>query len=322
MKIDSTTEVPTDIGEYQKFVAAGGLNANAAKPSTSSEAGENHAGTESDSETDRQTQGKEPHQKKSGFQRRVDKLNQKLGAKDAEIADLRKQLEARGNGATAKTGDAKQDADKPAGEKKESTAAEKPQQKDFETYDEYIEALTDWKTEQALLKREQSKQADQQKQTAEEQTKAVLDAHAARVDEAKTRYADWDKAFEGMTDSSFTDAIMVAIFESDHGPDITYHLAKHRDELARIAALSPIRQAAEIGKIETRFAKADDSDDDAGGKADEKPEPKPKPRVTQAPAPAKPLKGKGTGDDPMPDPSDFEAYEAWSRRQAAAGKKR
>jgi len=35
-----------------------------------------------------------------------------------------------------------------------------------------------------------------------------------------------------------------------------------------------------------------------------------------------PLGGKGGADDAMPDPKDFAAYSAWSKRQAAKGIKR
>lgn len=125
--------------------------------------------------------------------------------------------------------------------------------------------------------------------------------------------------------------MVVFIFESDHGPDVTYFLAKHRDELARIAALSPIRQASELGKIEAKVQAELAPEKKPGEEEEEEEEPPPaaaKPaekrtNASKAPPPAKPIGGvSGKGSDEMPDPSNFVAYEAWSRRQAAKNAKR
>lgn len=316
-------EVPTDIAEYEKFVADGGNDASAAKQTTPSDAAaktDDETGT--DSETEQQVQ-----KKKSGFQRRVTRLNREIGERDAKIADLERRL-----GASAATKTTPDEAVKATPAKAEpAKQADKPKLEDFETYEEYSEALIDWKTEAKLAARE-TQAAERAEATAEENKgKAVMDAHNARVDEAKTRYdgADglppWGTAFDGLNDNSFTDAMVVGIFESEFGPDISYHLATNRDELARIAKLSPVRQAAEIGKIEARFQKEadadDDGEDDAPVKAVAERAAPAKPRVTQAPPPARPLKGKAGGEDAMPDPKDFAAYERWAKRKAASAHK-
>jgi hypothetical protein len=313
-------EIPTDIAEYEKYVADGGNLSKKEHAPAAANTKTSDAPAKTDDETDPETE--QQHQKKkSGFQRRVTRLNREIGERDAKIADLERRLGA--SGATKTVPD---EGVKPAPVKAEPAkpAADKPKLEDFTTYEEYSEALIDWKTEAKLAARE-TQAAERAEATAEQNAgKAVMDAHNARVDEAKTRYDDWGTAFDGLNDKSFTDAMVVGIFESEFGPDISYALATNRDELARIAKLSPVRQAAEIGKIEARFQKEadadDDGEDDAPARKPERAEPaaKAKPRVTQAPAPAKPLKGKSGGEDAMPDPKDFAAYERWAKRKAAA----
>ena len=51
-----------------------------------------------------------------------------------------------------------------------------------------------------------------------------------------------------------TSAMAEAIAESDVGPQVAYYLGKNRDEAARIAGLSPLAAAREIGRIEARLA--------------------------------------------------------------------
>ena len=133
--------------------------------------------------------------------------------------------------------------------------------------------------------------------------------------------------------------MVVFIFESERGPDVTYYLATHRDELERIRKLSPLRQAAALGRIEDALPATGDKGDDKDEKEDEgdkgakpaenddheddnEPQPKRKSGASKAPPPVKPLGGKGGADDAMPDPKDFVAYAAWAKRQAAKGVKR
>lgn len=329
-------EVPKDLSEYKQFVADGGHEHNEKiLGKDAAVAAAKAAGILPDSEPG------ETQEPKNNFARRVGRLQRKIGERDARIADLEKRLSAAPapNGAAAPASNgaapakAAAPAQKPAAGGEDKKTPPRPVETDFKTYGDFIEALTDWKTDRKLEAADEKRKTDARTAEAETKTKTITDAHNARVDEAKTRYADWDAAFKGLDDNSFTDPMVVFIFESDKGPDVTYYLATHRDELERIRALSPLRQAAALGKIEDQFTgtddtadKTDDEEEDADKKpppAKKEPEPKPQPkRVSTAPPPAKPLGGKGGADDPMPDPKDFKAYEAWAKRQAARGAKR
>ena len=334
---DGLRDIPADIGEYNKFVKDGGLahNEKILKRDAATEAAR--------AEGILPEEGEQEHKPRNPFQRRVTGLQRKIGERDQKIRDLEERLKATAatepNGAAAAP--AKREAAEPAAEKPrvngEAKTPPKPKEDDFKTYGDYIEALTDWKTERKLEEADAKRAAKAAEHAEADKGKAITDAHNARVDEAKTRYPEWDKAFKGLKDDSFTDPMVVFIFESEAGPDVTYYLATHREELARIAGLSPIRQAAALGVIERKFA----AEEDAGGKDDEedrgdkgkKPdddedEEEPEPRkpakraASKAPPPEKPIAGRGSADDAMPDPKDFAKYAAWAKRQDAKGVRR
>ena len=334
---DGLRDVPSDIGEYEKFVAEGGHDHNEKLVNRDKAiADAKAAGIMPENPEE---QGEEKKHRNS-FQQRVTRLQRKIGERDQRIRDLEAQAATR-TAAPAPNGTretqqqpAKPAAAAPAAEKQhvngKAETPPRPKEDDFKTYGEFIEALTDWKTDRKLEAAEEKKQQAQAERAEADKGKTITDAHNARVDEAKTRYPDWDAAFKGLNDNSFTEPMVVFIFESERGPDVTYYLGKHRDELARIAALSPIRQASELGKIEAKLQAeaAPEKEPDEEEEEEERPPAAAKPaekrtNASKAPPPAKPIGGtSGKGTDDMPDPSNFEAYEAWSRRQAAKNAKR
>ena len=336
---DGLRDVPTSIDEYTKFVKDGGLDHNAKV--LGREAAEKAAKEAGVIPADGEKPAGDGEDETIAITRRVSRLQRKIGERDQRIKDLEKQLGTRSapaNGATTTTAPAKP-ADKPAahvnGKAPEADQTPpKPKEADFKTYGEFIEALTDWKTDRKLEARDAKRAQEQQQQTEAQQGAEITRAHNERVAEAKKRYPDWEQAFKGLNDQSFSDPMTVFIFESDVGSDVTYYLVTHRDEMARIAKLSPIRQAGELGKIEDKILaartdkegdkEADKEDDKGGAKEPEEEEPPKKAAAkaatSKAPPPEKPIAGRGTAADEMPDPSDFVAYEAWSKRQAAKKK--
>ena len=332
-------DVPSDIGEYEKFVAEGGHDHNEKLVNRDKAIADAKAAGILPENPEEQNEEKKH---RNSFQQRVTRLQRKIGERDQRIRDLEAQAAAGKPAAAAPNGkrETQQETAAPGADKqhvngKAPDAKEpppRPKEDDFKTYGEFIEALTDWKTDRKLEAADEKKQQAQAERAEADKGKTITEAHNARVDEAKTRYPDWGTAFQGLNDNSFTEPMVVFIFESDHGPDVTYYLAKHRDELARIAALSPIRQASELGKIEAKV-QAELAPEKKPGEEEQEEEEEPPPaaakpaekrtNASKAPPPAKPIGGtSGKGSDDMPDPSNFEAYEAWSRRQAAKNAKR
>jgi hypothetical protein len=211
--------------------------------------------TAADSET--ATEDQEQPKKKGGFQKRIDKLTREKA-----------ELEARLAAATAGT----KAEEKPAEQK--PAAEGKPQAKDFVTYEDYVEKLTEWKLEQREIAKTAKAQADAQ---AAEQRKAA-ESWNTQLADARTRYADYDQvAFQ---DVPISDAAVKAIMHSENGADVAYHLGQNPEERERINTLNPIAAAVAIGKIAATLAKTSST-----------PETK-KPKVSAAPPPIKPVNSK------------------------------
>lgn len=104
----------------------------------------------------------------------------------------------------------------------------------------------------------------------------------ARVEKAKIDIPDFEDVIEraDRTQILVPNHIQAAIVDSDLGPQLAYHLAKHPDEQKRIFALSPAKALLELGKIEIQYEKTG--------------EPLAVPdtpvKTTRAPAPMTPLK--------------------------------
>src|SRR5207245_10843059 len=68
----------------------------------------------------------------------------------------------------------------------------KPTPDKFTDYSEYVEALTDWKTDQKLAAAEQKRQQAEQQRAADLDRQRLTKSWTERVTAAKTRYPDFD----------------------------------------------------------------------------------------------------------------------------------
>ena len=121
----------------------------------------------------------------------------------------------------------------------------KPVEKDFTDYTEFVEALTDWKSEQ----RDATNKASQEKLRQQEQAITFQE----KLNEGNTKYKDFD-AVARNNDVPITVVMRDAMIGCEHPADIAYYLGGNLTEAHRIASLSPIAAAREIGKLEARFS--------------------------------------------------------------------
>jgi hypothetical protein len=122
---------------------------------------------------------------------------------------------------------------------------DRPRREAFASDDEYFDKLTDWKLEQRDSRQKASTQMEQQRSMSERTEKIYAEAE-------KLSGMDRDDLDEVV--GKFTPVIAQALVESDVSAKLLTHMASHPEDLQRITALSPARQAAEIGKLETRLA--------------------------------------------------------------------
>lgn len=121
----------------------------------------------------------------------------------------------------------------------------RPSRDAFASDEQFFEALTDWKLEQRDSRQKASTQAEQTRSMGEKTEKIYAEAE-------KLSGLDRDDLDE--VAGKLTPAIAQALVESDVAPKLLSYMAQHPEDVQRIATLTPARQAAEIGKLETRLA--------------------------------------------------------------------
>lgn len=120
--------------------------------------------------------------------------------------------------------------------------APKPTPDSFDTYDEFVEALTDWKVEQ----KDNAKSSARAQQTAE----MVREANwASKLEDVRSVIPDYAEVV-GSSEVTISDHVADALFDSDLGPQLAYHMAKNPEVVERLNKLSPVKAAIELGRLE------------------------------------------------------------------------
>lgn len=127
---------------------------------------------------------------------------------------------------------------------KPSEPADKPKVDSYETYEEYVDALTDWK----IAKKDQERSRLEALDRARENRRSFLSTWRQKVEVASKKYDDFEETLD--SDLVLSREMTEAIMDSDLGCDIAYYLGKHPEEAERIFKLSPYATVREIGKIE------------------------------------------------------------------------
>ncbi len=184
---------------------------------------------------------------------------------------------------------------------KEEAKAPNPDDYDLGRSDErYIEAVIDYRVKKGLDEVQGNVAQSLQVQAAER-------AWEAKQDAARSELADYDTVVQthdpvtGAPKWPCSEVAAEAIRTSDAGPKIAYHLASNPDEARRIAALSPLAQVLEIGKIAASVS--------TEAKTETKTTSAPKPPGNQA-------RGAGGVFVPNAATTDFAEFEAMANRKA------
>lgn len=183
----------------------------------------------------------------------------------------------------------------------------KPKPEDFKTVEEYADALTDYKVEKKLKERDEQRERDRQQNDAEQ----VKTTFANRVSQAMKDIPDYEEV-TSQSDAVVPPHMAQYIMESEMGPIMAYHFAKHPEVFDRIAKLSPIRAIAELGKVEISLEK----------KPEPKKEAEPIREVSKAPSPITPIEGKSTSVEKDPAKMSFRELREYERQREAARRAR
>ena len=148
----------------------------------------------------------------------------------------------------------------------------KPQLSQFQDYESYTEALTDWKVKQTIEQREaKQREAYQQHTQAQQKQEAVKEVKQkfGAILESKPDVADivLDEHFP------ISDPMLGAMMSSDVGEKLLEYIAHNKSKAAEIYALPPAAQFRKVMELEAQLRV-------------------PSARTTNAPEPVKPV---GTG---------------------------
>ncbi len=176
----------------------------------------------------------------------------------------------------------------------ETLPAQAPREADFDSYDDYRDALEDFKINQAItqLKTDMS----QQQRTAD------LGSFIGNLQrQGSEKYADFAEITQDPT-LPITTPMVEMLREFEHPADIAYYLGKNPVQCSKIAQMSPVQAARELSKIEGKVSSATNAQQ----------QPK---TITKAPPPIAP--NKTGGETVTKDPSKMSQaeYEEWRRAQ-------
>jgi hypothetical protein len=231
-------------------------------------------------ETEAETEAKAKAKARQTAQDRIDELTRDKHAerRAREAAERRlAELEAK---------------DKPAAEQPREDAEPDPTDYAFgQTDPGYIKELGAWSARQ-----EHKRLAEQDRRSAQVRT-----VEQSWNDRQQSFAKDKPDYFDVLDrDWVCTTPMADAIKTSDDGAAVAYHLAQNPDEARRIAALNPLAQVREIGRLEAKLAVP------APAAAAT---PIPTKPASDAPAPPPQVRGTGGKFKPPPDTDDFAAFE-------------
>ena len=113
---------------------------------------------------------------------------------------------------------------------------------DFATTEDYIDALANEKADAKLAQ-----------QKAANESKRIVSEYEKQVDDIIDKYPDYEDVVSN-EDLKISAPMRDAIFTSEVGAEVAYHLGTHPEEAERISKLAPVRQIAEIVKLETTLS--------------------------------------------------------------------
>lgn len=172
----------------------------------------------------------------------------------------------------------------------------RPRQEDFANrpFDEYLDAVTDWKLEQRELKRREETQREtaQQRQSRDAEAQA-REVHEKLIAVGQQKFRDFDEVVMA-DDVPISPAMVTAAARLKNGAEALYHLCSNVEEVARIARLHPVDQVWELKDFAAKLSAP--------------------PRPTNTPPPIVPNNSQAKGTKDWKDMGTAEHVQAWLKR--------
>lgn len=247
----------------------------------------------------------------------------KLDRERDEAGRFRNPLQPRIDELTRDKHNAKREADywkqrAEAAEKPPEPPKAKPTPEQFDDYTAYTEAIADWKADEKVdAKLEARDKADAEKRTAA--TRATN--WSEREAKVREQMSDYDEVMRA-ADIPIAQHVIDQLLESEEGPRVSVHLAKHPDLAAKLNNMTPIQAAREIGRLEAVVAVPVEPAAESETPPNATPAPVAKPpKTTSAPPPAKPVASGRATTVPL-EKMGMDEYVATRRAQGASWARR
>lgn len=274
MTVQTMDPVPTNTPAAPAEQQAPATTEQASAQTTEQEQQQGQTEGEKPEGAEQQPADKSEQPKKGGVQKRFDELTRKAHEAAREAAYWREQA-------------TKSQAP--------STDAAKPASDSFDSDADYFEALADWKAEQKVGEFRKQQQAEALNKAEQTQTATRFELYQERVAASLEAIPDYAEVV-GASDVPAAPHVLESILDSDSGPQLAYHLAKHPELAEQLNAMTPVQAAREIGRLEAQLAMP----------KTETPTPK---RTTSAPPPITPVRGSNGQFSKAPEQmSDAEWY--------------
>jgi hypothetical protein len=133
----------------------------------------------------------------------------------------------------------------------------RPSLDDYASYDDFTEALADWKARDIakdIVNQEFAQRDAAQKQQTEAAEKAQRQAKfTAQVNDFRQRHDDFDEVVSN-PDLPFDEKMTDLFMQSERGAELAYALGNNIPEAMRIASLPPTQAAMELGRMEAQMS--------------------------------------------------------------------
>lgn len=197
----------------------------------------------------------EEPKKKSGFTKRIDKLVSEKRALERRLAELESAQVTEPHYSS----EDQYEVDQSSGFDKA-----KPKSSDFNSIEEFTDALTDWKLDKREFERE-----------AQQNISKYQTAWEAKEAKVKETYADYHDIvnLQSLQHSNASQEARVFLADSDIGPEVIYNLLSNEDLFDEFVDANPVKQVKILTKVELSLEKTE----------------KPVQKTTSAPNPPKKL---------------------------------
>lgn len=227
----------------------------------------------------------EPGKGKNWAARKIDQLTRQAAEERAEKLRLLAIVE---RGATPA----------PPAKAQEPAQDQGPVREQFQDYESYLDARAEWKAAQAADQRFRQQMAAQtqaqQRAQVEREAATVVQTMQERIAEGRKTIPDFDKVIEEASDLPVGLAAP-AIATSENPAGVIHYLATHPDTAQKIARMSEVQAAREIGRIEASLSTP--------------------PQISTAPAPGKPVGSRGGPSDGFRDDMSMDEFVRWRKKK-------